>query len=657
MTGSSAPGPAVTPVGIGAFGCLVVGFGVAVTTVWCGAALAAAATGHAGAVPLDRAGQALIHLPGHLSDPAAAWPSPVDEALPAAVVYWACQVLVTGVAGTGGFLFWRLWRYVGSDGPRPFGVEAEAGFAQRKADLARVTVDTPTPGRVTVGRCRGQLVATELDASLAVVGPSGCGKTAGFAIPALLEWDGPVIATSVKSDLIDATIAHRSRGEADVWVYDPTGCTGLPAARWSPLDACRTWAGAMRVAAWMAEAAQPRNDTLADADYWYSQARKGLAPYLHAAAVTKQSMGTVIRWIDTQDEDEVAQALYTAARVDPETGEIRVAEVGARFERLREASIEVARDLLRKNADPDLATKPFEKWPDSWRARVENATQLEWMLENAPKAKTDPLAPLNAAKALWGKEPRLKGSVFATIENVLAGWADPAVTASADGNDIDLDRWLAGNNTLYVVATPHEQARLRPVLTVLIQQAVRRAYDTAAANKGRLPRPCLVLLDEAGNISPLRDLPAYASTARSHAITLVTIWQDLAQIRAIYNDRARTVLNNHRAKLFGSGIADADTLDYVSKLLGDEARTERNLSADLAGDRRSISEHRTYRRTASADVIRRIPPGDGVLIYGADLPAHVRLRPWFDDPTLRRAGGVDASPAERKGLRRALLPR
>ena len=510
---------------------------------------------------------------------------------------------------------------------------------------------------MTVGRCNGRLVATELDASLAVIGPSGCGKTAGFAIPALLEWDGPVIATSVKSDLIDATIAHRSKNDAKVWIYDPTGCTGRPSALWSPLDACRTWAGAMRVAAWMAEAAQPRNDTLADADYWYSQARKGLAPYLHAAAVTKQAMGTVIRWIDTQDEDEVAQALYIAARVDPETGEIRVAEAGASFDRLRAASIEVARELLRKNADPDVAAKPFDKWPESWRARVENAVQLEWVLDNAPKAKTDPLAPLNAAKALWGKEPRLKGSVFATIENVLAGWSDPAVTASADGNDIDFDRWLAGNNTLYVVATPHEQARLRPVLTVLIQQAVRRAYDTAAANKGRLPKPCLVLLDEAGNISPLRDLPAYASTARSHAITLVTIWQDLAQIRAIYNDRARTVLNNHRAKLFGAGIADADTLEYVSKLLGDEARTERNLSADLAGDRRSISEHRTYRRTASADVIRRIPPGDGVLIYGADLPAHVRLRPWFDDPALRQAGGVDAPTVERKGLRHAFLPR
>src|SRR5688500_12930978 len=48
------------------------------------------------------------------------------------------------------------------------------------------------------------------------------------------------------------------------------------------------------------------------------------------------------------------------------------------------------------------------------------------------------------------------------------------------------------------VAAAHEQARFRPVLSVLIQQAIRSAYDRERG--GRLERPCLVLLDEAGNI-------------------------------------------------------------------------------------------------------------------------------------------------------------
>src|SRR5207249_3864622 len=83
---------------------------------------------------------------------------------------------------------------------------------------------------------------------------------AGFAIPALLEWRGPIIATSVKTDLLAATIAHRRRRGA-VWIYDPTETSGDAPSSWSPLDACDTWQGATRTAAWMVEAAQARRDS------------------------------------------------------------------------------------------------------------------------------------------------------------------------------------------------------------------------------------------------------------------------------------------------------------------------------------------------------------------------------------------------------------
>jgi type IV secretion system protein VirD4 len=167
-------------------------------------------------------------------------------------------------------------------------------------------------------------------------------------------------------------------------------------------------------------------------------------------------------------------------------------------------------------------------------------------------------------------------------------------------------------------------------LTVLVQQALRRAYDLANRNGGTLEHPCLALLDEAGNIAPLRDLPAYASTARSHGITLVSVWQDVAQLKTIYGHRAQTVLNNHGAKLFGTGIADDGTLEYVSRLIGDERQTELNVSDDVRGGRRTVSEHVSYRRMAPADVLRRMRRNEAVLIYGNELPVHLRLRPWCE---------------------------
>ena len=92
-----------------------------------------------------------------------------------------------------------------------------------------------------------------------VVGPVQTGKTSGFAVPAILEWQGPVVATSVKTDLLRETLAARSAiRDAKVWVYDPTGGTGIPSAGWTPLAGCATWQGAQRVADWLVSGATAR---------------------------------------------------------------------------------------------------------------------------------------------------------------------------------------------------------------------------------------------------------------------------------------------------------------------------------------------------------------------------------------------------------------
>jgi type IV secretion system protein VirD4 len=536
-------------------------------------------------------------------------------------------------------------------------VRPDAGFA-RVRDLRRLLVGHAETGRLTLGRVGRRLVACEPQTSLAVVGPTGCGKTAGFAIPALLEWDGPIIATSVKADLIQATIRHRQQA-GSVWVYDPTGCSAHDGCSWSPLAACDTWAGAMRTAAWINEAGQPRFDTLSDADYWYSQSRKGLAPYLYAAGTSGGTMRDVVRWVDSQEIDEVQQILRTTLNVAPEVERYISSKAGRKRRQeveneIRPTTIKAIRRSLKgsgRGRAVAYADQPVSAWPIAKqeqldeRVRIEVDKQMRAELTNELQSelrRSGTLEPLIAAQALWNKEPRLRGSVFATIENVLSGYADPTVCSAAEHCDIDFNEWRASDSTIYVVATAHEQARLRPVLTVLVQQAIRAAYDRAAASGGTLPKPCLVLLDEAGNTAPLRDLPGYAATARSHGITFVSIWQDLAQVKAIYHERAQTVINNHRAKLFGTGIADEATLEYVSRLVGDEPRTDRNLSADLYGGRRTLSEHTSYRRVAPVDVVRRIRPNEGVLLYGSELPVHIRLRPWHLDAELRRRSTVDA---------------
>ena len=69
----------------------------------------------------------------------------------------------------------------------------------------------------------------------------------------------------------------------------------------------------------------------------------------------------------------------------------------------------------------------------------------------------------------------------------------------------------------------------------------------------------------------MRDLATLAVTGAGQGIQLVSVFQDMAQIYAVYGrDHAPTIVSDHRAKVILSGISDPMTLDYVARLLGDE---------------------------------------------------------------------------------------
>jgi type IV secretion system protein VirD4 len=94
---------------------------------------------------------------------------------------------------------------------------------------ARTELHTPAPqaGRITLGEYDGTLIAAQARASVLCVGPSQSGKTTGLVVPAILEWQGPVVSTSVKADVVHDT--HRARAAlGDVLVFDPTGAAPDP---------------------------------------------------------------------------------------------------------------------------------------------------------------------------------------------------------------------------------------------------------------------------------------------------------------------------------------------------------------------------------------------------------------------------------------------
>jgi type IV secretory pathway TraG/TraD family ATPase VirD4 len=176
-------------------------------------------------------------------------------------------------------------------------------------------VASERPNRLPLGYAGRRLLAAKVNHSVLVVGPVGSGKTESFAIGATLDHDGPALVTSVKRDLIDATIDARSQ-LGPVYVYDPDCSTGRSCSTWSPLPQCADWAGARLMARWLVEAARPTSGGSEVGEFFGTLARYLLASLLHAAALDKRPVTDVLRWLKSQDYGKARTILDDAGAQD-----------------------------------------------------------------------------------------------------------------------------------------------------------------------------------------------------------------------------------------------------------------------------------------------------------------------------------------------------
>ncbi|MGH7705125.1 MAG: type IV secretory system conjugative DNA transfer family protein [Candidatus Dormibacteria bacterium] len=177
---------------------------------------------------------------------------------------------------------------------------------------APLRAEPPPRYRVLLGWDeRGWLAAPPQVAAL-VLGPPRSGKTRGVIIPNVAAWPGPVLVTSTRRDVPDATAAWRGRRGVG-WVFDPLGAVDpLPAGThrlvWSPLRGCRTWDVARRRAESLAV------DTgrgVEDRTHWRTRATQLVAVLLHAAACGDRDMATLRGWAHAQRSGP-AEALCAA---------------------------------------------------------------------------------------------------------------------------------------------------------------------------------------------------------------------------------------------------------------------------------------------------------------------------------------------------------
>jgi len=616
--------------GLGGFELVVFALATLVGAWWGGAVLAAAVFAQSGlGAGLTVAVAALVAVPSQMSDPRRAWPAEQAAVLPGPFAYWVCTAVVLAVLVVA---VWLVWLWVGSNlGQRRrkrLGQVVRGRFA-RRSELATLAVDGPTTGRFLLGRHRGwgdTVLATESRMHVpqppwwqfrrrawfrahqfdrGAVGLFGISRayksvmlTSGIKV-----WDGPMIISSVKGDLLDATYDDR-RVRGEVKVFDPTGslldadgdCRYVT-ANWSPVVEGMSAQSAQAAAKALSDS-KPADTGTTNSEFFSQQATQLLSGLIWLAGNLPRD-GSSVLW-------GVGQVSHWVFRLTPMTSDegpslLRV------LDRVR-GRAEAAGDSV-KELEADRV--------EGWLAGV------------------------------WAQAQETRGSVYANAQNMLWPWQSPQVEMSAVTNEIDLE-WLLDStggrvNTLYICAPPSEMRLYAPVFAGLLNDMLAQLAGHFNRSGKPLDPTLAIVVDEAGN-TPINDLPEYASVVAGMGGLLITVWQSVSQIESKFGQRTGTLLANMLTKMLMAGQSDADTLEMFRKLIGEEEVAQASLSGATGGlaGHTQVQQSTTVTSMAPETIIRQMRVGDAVVIHGTLPPAHVRAIRWWEDPLFR---SVDASRA------------
>jgi type IV secretion system protein VirD4 len=312
----------------------------------------------------------LTRLPARLGDPAGAWPVLERSRLPGPGGFYAALGLLVGALTALALVGVRA---------ASAGLVRHRGAGARWAAAGELRVlrrgGTRRAGRLTLGRHGGRLLHAERRHALVAFGPPQSGKSAGLAIPALLEWEGPAVASSIKTDLLGATLRCR-RELGNTFIFDPFALAAMPSHTWSPLQAAQTWDGALEVAWRLAAAGELDQRGVEGGDFWAIAAEQRLAPLLYTAAATGGTIDSVVRWAYGQGGRELYDALGQLA--NDAGDERRLAGAHAAYDAVRafEAQADRTRSSIEATAQALLRAYRFARVARSARSCEITADRL-----------------------------------------------------------------------------------------------------------------------------------------------------------------------------------------------------------------------------------------------------------------------------------------
>lgn len=269
---------------------------------------------------------------------------------------------------------------------------------------------------------------------------------------------------------------------------------------------------------------------------------------------------------------------------------------------------------------------------------------LQWLSNPALGGPVELLAAagyMEVATTLQGQidlTPKQRDGVFGTAMEWVGFLRDRDVLRWAEKQgDLDprphlnTDAFARSTDTLYLISK--EGAGSARALTGALTMAVLDAADKlgSASKDMRLPVPMMATLDEAANVTRLRQLPDMYSYYGSRGIILSVFLQSWSQgVDAWGENGMKKMWSAANIRLVGAGVAEAGFLRDLDTLVG--AKDVLRPSTTVGRGQRSTSRSPQRERIFDVAELSEFPGGRALLFASGSRVILLRLVPWWEMP-------------------------
>ena len=294
---------------------------------------------------------------------------------------------------------------------------------------------------------------------------------------------------------------------------------------------------------------------------------------------------------------------------------------------------ESARDLLDAVITHLRATHDAPTLPDVW-AFLGRFNSHQGLLQTLGRSRDPDVVELAKGLTMVGRNPRLLGSIFATLRANLRFLRYPAVRDSLGVSDFRLSDLCQGKPVGLFLQ--FEEARQQ---TTALWFAAMVAHTLRYLIEHRDRPPVLLLFDEMGTVPPVPGLAQKLNTLRSRQLPAWLYWQSIEQMQgygAKADEGPNLILGACDLQMVFR-LNDNATAAWVSEKIGVADRVVRSVSLSRGRDWRQ-------RETASASLktepiirpheLQQLPAGEAVvsyrgLVWRGEAPAYFERWPEF----------------------------